>query len=64
MKLLIGIGAAALLAVGATTCPQAVRDQAREATTLSPAVHAEVSRQIEMFIASMEGNRPTIEPSR
>lgn len=62
MKLLIGISAAGLLAIGAITCPEAVRDQAREATTLSPAIHAEVSRQIEMFVAVMEGERPDIQP--
>jgi hypothetical protein len=62
MKLLIGIGAAGLLAIGATTCPETVRDQAREAVTLSPAMHAEISRQIDMFMGVMEGERPDIHP--
>lgn len=62
MKILIGAGFAALLLTGAILCPEHVRQQARDAATIPPEVHAEISRQLELFVSAMEGNRPDIEP--
>lgn len=62
MKILIGAGFSALLVAGAVACPAHVRQQARDAATIPPEVHAELSRQLELFVSVMEGERPDIEP--
>ncbi len=63
MKVLIGAGLSALLATGAIVSPEHVRQQAREAMTIPPGVQAEVSRQLDVFVSFMEGDRPAIEPA-
>jgi hypothetical protein len=63
MKIFIGAGFTALLAIGAIVCPEHVRQQARDAATIPPAVHAEISRQLDLFVSVMEGERPAIEPA-
>ncbi|WP_420430093.1 hypothetical protein [Hyphobacterium sp.] len=61
MKLFAGAAIAAILIIGAATCPQHIRDQAQEAVEISPELKAEVVRQIDLFVAVMEGDRPDIE---
>lgn len=61
MKLLAGAAIAAILIIGAVTCPQHVRAQAQEAVEIPPELKAEVARQIGLFVAVMEGDRPDIE---
>lgn len=63
MKVFIGAGLAALLATGAVVCPDHLRQQARDAAAIPPEVHAEISRQLDLFVSVMEGDRPSIEPS-
>ncbi len=61
MKIFIGTGLIALLAVGIVTCPAHVRQQARDAATISPELQAEMSRQLSAFTAVMEGEQPDIQ---
>lgn len=62
MKILIGAALTALLTAGAMVCPDHVRQRARDAATIPPEVHAEISRQLELFVSVMEGDRPAIDP--
>ncbi|WP_421784441.1 hypothetical protein [Hyphobacterium sp.] len=68
MKLLAGVSVAALMILIAALCPQHIRAQAQEAVEIPPELKAEVARQIDLFVAVMEGDRPEIdlhsEPSR
>jgi hypothetical protein len=61
MKLLAGAAIAAVMIVGAAACPQHIRAQAQEAVEIPPEVRAEVARQIDLFVAVMEGDRPEID---
>lgn len=63
MKIFIGAGFAALLVAGALACPAHLRQQARDAATIPPEVHAELARQLDLFVSVMEGERPEIEPA-
>jgi hypothetical protein len=63
MKILIGTGLIALLAVGIMTCPAHVREQARDVAAIPPEVQEEMSRQLNAFTAVMEGEQPDLRSS-
>ncbi|GJL96959.1 MAG: hypothetical protein DHS20C06_07760 [Hyphobacterium sp.] len=62
MRIIIGTGLIALLVVGIIACPAQVQQQARDVATIPPEVQAEMSRQLSVFTAVMEGERPDLQP--
>jgi len=61
MKVLIGAGTVVLLMVGFLTCPDHLRQQARDAAAIPPEIQAKISRELDLFVSAMEGETPDLD---